>query len=210
MYFVEWGEAKTKPAKQRSVSSLNLQEAIDYALVHSILIRQAKITVALAELDLKDSSGFKKFLPNLNLHHGYNPVSGENRIGFTMSFDIDKLLKGSSQPKRSKLKLFDANVYYESINRQVITTVTKSYFDMIIAQERVKLLEEQLNRDIKIRMITQIKFESGLVELGDLFRIGTVISNHRLDLLQAQAQVKIAELQFADDIGYKRMAQTLE
>ena len=42
-----------EPKQQLDMQTLTLEDAITYALEHSSTIKQAKITVALAELDLK-------------------------------------------------------------------------------------------------------------------------------------------------------------
>ena len=187
---------------QPPLSRLSLQEAIDYALENSPLIKGAKITIALAEVDLKATRWWRQLIPNVNLHQGYDPVFGDSNIGFTLNFDLDRfLMKAPTQGKKAELKLFDAQVYMDTIKRQVIATVTKSYFDYIIAKQKVTLLSEQLSRDVKLREIIQIKFESGQTELGNLFQIDTVTSNHRLDLLRAQVQVKLAALKLKSDTG---------
>lgn len=196
-------DSEPKPSHQPPISNLSLQEAIDSALKHSPLIKQAEITVALAELDLKATHWWRQWIPNLNLHHGYDPIVGDNRIGFTMNFDLDRLLgQGSAPSKKAQLKLFDRNVYLETVKRQVITAVTRSYFAYLIAKKKVRLIEGQLSRDVKRREILGIQFESGQIQLAPLLQIETVISNDHLGLLEAQANVKLAELQLKSDIGH--------
>ena len=62
--------AEQPETKQLNFQTLTLENAITYALKHSPKIKQAKITVALAELDLKQTKWWNWFVPSLTLHQG--------------------------------------------------------------------------------------------------------------------------------------------
>jgi len=73
--------AADKPKEQLNIQTLTLEDAIAYALEHSPKIKQAKITVALAEIDLKQTRWWNWFVPSLTLHQGYEPALAESRLG---------------------------------------------------------------------------------------------------------------------------------
>jgi len=181
---------------------LTLDQAITYALEHSPKIKEAQITVALAELDLKQTKWWNWFVPNLTLHQGYNPVLAENRMGVGISFDINKILGGGyNQSKQARLKLFDAEIYLSTIKNQVIADVTKSYYDFLIAKKNIEILEEQLQNNIKLQEILKLKFESGQAQITQLLSLSDAISKNKQQLLKAQAEVFLTELKLKQEVG---------
>ena len=183
--------------------TLTLDQALSFALEHSPKIKEARITVALAELDLKQTKWWNWFVPSLTLHQGYNPALAESRMGIGLSFDINKILGGGySESKQARLKLFDSKIYLTNIKQTVIASVTKSYYDYLIAQKNIQLLEEQLQNTVKLKEILKLKFESGQAQITQLLSISDAIAQNKLDLLKAQAELKLTELRLKQEIGY--------
>ena len=191
--------------KQLNFKTLTLENTISYALEHSPKIKQAQITVALAELDLKSTRFWNWFVPRLTLHQGYNPALAESRLGIGISFDINKILGGGyRESKQAGLKLFNAEIYLTNIKQAVITEVTKSYYDYVIAKKNIQILEEQLQNSIKLQEILKLKFESGQAQISQLLNVSESIATTKLALLKTQAEVKLTELRLTQEIGYTK------
>ena len=189
--------------QQIDIQTLTLDQAIAYALEHSPQIKQAQITVALAELDLKSTRFWNWFVPSLTLHQGYNPALAESRLGIGINFDLNKILGGGyREGKQAGLKLFNAEIYLTNIKQAVITEVTKSYYDYVIAKKNIQILEEQLQNSIKLQEILKLKFESGQAQISQLLSTSESIATTKLALLKAQAEVKLTELRLKQEIGY--------
>jgi len=185
------------------LETLTLDQAISYALEHSPAIKEAEITVALSELDLKQTKWWNWFIPNLTLHQGYNPVFQESKLGMGLSFDLNKILGGGfKESKRARLKLFNSEIYLKTIKDKVIADVTKSYYDYLIAKKNIEILEEQLENSVKLQEILKIKFESASATINQLLSVNESISVNKLELLKAQAEVKLTELKLKQEIGY--------
>jgi outer membrane protein TolC len=189
--------------KQLNIETLTLSDAIAYALENSSKIKEAKITSALAELDLNQTKWFNWFVPSLTLHQGYNPALAESTMGIGINFDLNKILGGGlGERKKARLKLFDAEIYLTNIKQVVIASVTQSYYDFIIAKKNIELLDEQLQNSVKLMEILKIKFESGQAQINQLLNTSESIAKNRLALLKAQAEVKLTELKLKQEIGY--------
>ena len=200
--FVHASDKQPEPKQQLDIQMITLEDAVNYALKHSPQIRQAQITVALAELDLKKTRFWNWFVPNLTLHQGYDPALAQSRLGLGISFDINKILGGGRREgKQARLKLFDSEIYLKNVKQAVIASVTKSYYDAVIAKKNVEILEEQLENSLKLQHILKIKFESASATINQLLSVNETISRNRLELLKAKAEVKLTELNLKQQIG---------
>jgi len=198
LYAAEQPETK----QQLNIQTLTLEGAITFALEHSPKIKGAQITVALAELDLKQTRFWNWFVPSLTLHQGYDPALAESRLGIGISFDINKILGGGhKQGKQAKLKLFNSEIYLTNIKQVVIASVTQRYYDYIIAQKNIQILEEQLQNSVKLQEILKLKFESAQAQISQLLSAAESIATTKLALLKAQAEVKLTFLKLKQEIG---------
>ena len=183
--------------------TLTLEDAIAHALEHSPKIKQAQITVALAELDLKQTKWWNWFVPSLTLHQGYNPALAESRLGIGISFDLNKILGGGHrQGKQAKLKFFDSEIYLTNTKQSVVVSVTRTYYDFVIAKKNIEILEEQLENSVKLQEIVKLQFESASATIAQLLSVNEAIAKNRLELLRAKSTVKLAELRLKQEVGY--------
>jgi outer membrane protein TolC len=182
--------------------TLTLDQATSFALTHAPAMQEAQLTVALAELDLKQTSFWNQLVPDLTLHQGYNPVIGESRVGFGLSLDLNKILSQRHNSKQAKLQYFNAEIYLTTVQNKVVLSVTKSYYDFIAAKAQVEILEDQLQTQLKLQEIQKIQFESGQAPLNQVLNALHTIATTKLALLKAQAEVKLQELQLKQTIGF--------
>ena len=185
------------------LEKLTLQEAISLALERSPEIRQAKLTVAIAQLDLRQTELRYLLIPDITLH-GFKPRSPEEgRFGVALSLDLKGLLRNAYRHRQSKLRLFNAQIYLENVKNRVIESVTRSYFDLIIARRRVELLRDQLQNSLKLQELLRIRFEAGQVEIKQLLDAMENTANLRLELLRAEADLRLKELHLKQLIGLR-------
>ena len=195
-------QADKPSAPPIDLETLTLDQAISYALKHSPEIKQAQLTVAIAQLDLKQTELKYWLIPDLTLHT-YRPGASdlEPRFGVTVNFDLKKLLTNTYRYKQNQLKLFDAQIYLTNVKNKVIASVTQNYFDMIIAKKKVEILQDQLQNNVKLQELLRIKFESGQIQIKQLLDVIENTANLRLELLKAQADLKLKELHLKQVIG---------
>ena len=198
----------SKEQQALDFDTLTLEGAIAFALKHSPAIAEAELTVALAELDLKRTQFWKRLLPSLTLHHGYNPLADENRVGIGLSFSLNQIFAEGERAKEAKLKWFNAEIYQKTVGNGVVLSVTGSYYDWVTAKKQVELLEDQLSASMKLSELQKLQFESGQEKLASLVSGMQQVATTQLALLRAQAEVELRELKLKNDIGWEQGAVT--
>ncbi|MBI1924640.1 TolC family protein [Candidatus Poribacteria bacterium] len=196
-------EAQTEPPPL-NFETLTLDQAIAFALKHAPLIQEASLTVALAELDLKRTQLWRRFIPSLTVHQGYNPIVGESRLGIGLSLDFNRIWEEDDKAKGAKLKWLNTEMYRKTVQNRVILQVTQSYYDWVTAQKQVELLEDQLSTQLKLQALQKLQFESGQAQLTSVLNTLDATATTQLALLKAQASVKLQELTLQSDIGWDK------
>jgi outer membrane protein TolC len=203
IHAVEPPKQNTDQPAAVDLEHLTLDDAITSALEHSPQIKAAEITVALAEIDLKQTQWFNWFVPSLSLHQGYNPALAESAMGLGVNFDLNQILGGGlRQSKKATLKLFDAEIYLTTVKQTVIAYVTKSYYDYVIAQENRQILRKQLENSVKLQELLKLKFESGQATINQLLSLSESIATTKVSILKAEAELKLTFLKLKQEIGY--------
>lgn len=182
--------------------TLTLDQATSFAQTHAPEIKAAMLTVALAELDLKQTSFWNQLVPNLTLHQGYNPMLGESRFGIGLGLDLNKILAQRNTAQHAKIKYFNAEIYLTTVKNRVILSATRSYYDFIAAKAQVEILEDQLQTQLKLQEIQKIQFESGQTPLNQILSALHTIATTKLALLKATGDVHLQELQLKHTIGF--------
>ena len=197
------GEAQTEPPAL-NFETFTLDQAIAFALTHAPAIQEASLTVALAELDLKRTQLWRRFIPSLTVHQGYNPIVGESRLGIGLSLDFNRIWEEDNQAKGAKLKWLNTEMYRKTVQNRVILLVTQSYYDWVTAQKQVELLLDQLSTQFKLQALQKLQFESGQVQLNSVLNTLDATATTQLALIKAQASVKLLELKLKSDIGWDK------
>ncbi|MFN3562595.1 MAG: TolC family protein [Chloroherpetonaceae bacterium] len=82
---------------------------------------------------------------------------------------------------------------YQASRTNIITDVKKSYYDVLIAQEQVKLLEQSIARGEQALNDTRLLYKQGLAADLDTLRAFVNVENLRPTLIKAQSLVEIAK-----------------
>ncbi len=82
---------------------------------------------------------------------------------------------------------------YQATRTAVITDVKKSYYDVLIAQAQVKLIEQSIARGEQALNDTRLLYKQGLAADLDTLRAFVNVENLRPSLIKAQSLVDIAK-----------------
>lgn len=217
---------KTQEALQNSFS---LQQAIDYALKNSPSQQNAQLDLQSAEyrkqeitglglpqvngsFDMKnylklpvsviDARAFNPMLTEatyttITFGVKYNATAGVNVSQLIFSSDYIFGLKASSE----FMNLSRMNVVRNK--SEVIAAVSKAYYNVLINQERIKLLESNITRIEKTFNDTKAFNQQGFAELIDVERLEVAFNNLVSEKTKVQKLIGLTEAMLKFQMGYK-------
>lgn len=199
--------ASLKASAQEKIS-LSLEDCISYALENNeqLKIKQMDKEIADAEVRKTVSMG----LPQANVNGGLNynfepqkslidistfdpnvPAGTEQEVSFAQNYDgnvnlsVDQLIFDGSY----FVGLQAARTYRELSTKEHIKTqidiveaVSKAYYNALIAEEQLELLEKNIDRLDTLLSETREMFEAGFAEKVDVDRIRVNYNNLRVEL----------------------------
>ncbi len=207
-------------ANAQDVVSLNLQESLSYALENNVNAKNAKLEVLIAETTVKEETS--KGLPQINgsFNLNYNPeipviflpneppfgdptidsdviparfgVSYQSGLGVTMSqmiFDGSFFVGLRAAKTLRELTAFDQ----VKVENDVIESVKKAYFGVLVNQERIRLAEANLSRIDSLLKETKALNEAGFVEKIDVSRIQVQRNNTYTQLERSSTAYEISK-----------------
>jgi outer membrane protein TolC len=196
------GAMEGSEPKESIPEGLTLDEAVATALEHSPKIGEAREKIALAELDVKAAVWWRWLIPNLTVAEGYDFLSQQERAHVAMTLDLSKILgEGLREERQAEIKLFNSNLYYETVRRQTAREAAQAFFEYAAARQAVPVKEEVLKNSLKLREVLKIKFEHGSIELDKLLAIEETISSARLEVLKARQNACLAEMKLIEAMG---------
>jgi len=90
---------------------------------------------------------------------------------------------------------------YDASLATTITEVKKAYYDVLIAQENVKLLEQSIARNMQALQDVRLLYKQGLASDIDTLRAFVAVENQRPTLIKAQSSVETAKTVLKTRIG---------
>ena len=169
----------------------NLRDCIKYALSHQPVVRQSVIDEAITEANIK--SKLADWYPQINLDANYqhniqipttyfagNPVKAgvENtsgaQFGLTQNlFNRDVLL--ASRTARDVRRQAKQNTAGNQID--VITNVSKAYYDVLLTKRQITVLEEDIIRLERSQKDAYNQYQGGIVDKTDYKRANISLNN---------------------------------
>jgi outer membrane protein TolC len=200
-------------------AAFSLQQAIDYALKNQKDVKNALLEEQVAKQKVHEVTGsglpqinatldFKDYLKAPVLVFNGQPISIYPQYNVTPSLEGSQLLFSGEYLvglQASKVYLELSKKSTESTRIDLISTVTKAYYNTLIAQERMELLNANVNRVRKTLEDTKAFFNNGLVEKIDVDRL-TVTYNGLLveqDKVKRLVDVSILLLKFQIGLDIK-------
>lgn len=191
---------------QETVSGpLSLQECIDYALQHNASVKNERVNIAISKAQIGETMA--EGLPQISASGGITnnikiPVTFMDASNFRddlpkgtfMPVEFGVPWQGSASVNASQL-IFDgsyfvglqaAKVYKQLAEKgvrraeiDVVEGVSLAYFGALVAEERLALLQNNLQRLDSLHHETQAMYQNGFAEAIDVQRVRVNLNNVR-------------------------------
>ncbi len=192
--------------------NFSLQQSIEYALTHQASYLNSKIDEEISKRKVQEIFGFS--LPQMSANGGYNnfleiptsllpgeffgadagtfiPVKFGTQHSSNGGLEIGQLVVDGQyiiaiQATKALKELAIKNTLRSKI--ETITTVTKAYYNSLIAYKRIELLNSNVLKISRLASDSKIMFDNGFIEQLDLDRINITFTNLKTE------QEKISKL----------------
>lgn len=205
---------------QKSADSLlpqaSLQDCIQYALTHQPVVKQAQLDESITEYSIK--SQLADWYPQIGMdfslqHYLKVPTSYFNgtytQIGVTNTsaaafqlnqnlFTRDLLLAG----KTARDVRRQAKQNTESYRIDVVTNVSKAYYDLLLTQKQIDVLTEDITRLERSLKDAYNQYQGGLVDKTDYKRATISLNNTRAQKKTGEEQLKAKHAYLRQLMGY--------
>jgi len=182
----------------------NLRDCIKYALAHQPVVRQSVIDEAITEANIK--SKLADWYPQINLDASYqhniqipttyfggNPIKAgvENtsgaQFGLTQNlFNRDVLLASrTARDVRRQAKQTTTNNQID-----VITNVSKAYYDVLLTKRQMAVLDEDIIRLERSQKDAYNQYQGGIVDKIDYKRANISLNNTRAQRTAAEQSLE--------------------
>lgn len=185
-----------------------LQEAVEYAKLHNLQVRQALIDKQGADVNLRQSKFTR--LPSLNggASHSYNygtsidPLTNEfqnqqirsNNFSATAAVPLFQGLQLQKQVKQNEILVEATANDVLSTQNDITLQILTSYLNILFANEVVKTAELQQASTQQQLDRTRILFEAGSVAETNVLELESQLASDELNLINAQNQIEISRL----------------
>lgn len=207
-----------------TVPSLTLQQCIDYALVHQPAIRRSTLYVAIARTT--NQINLSAWLPQVGVsanvtHYIKLPTtlvagtSGTSGGAVSRQTGVSNLATpelSASQAifspdllyavKTAKSYIRQAEQVTDSTKINVVSNVSKSFYNLLLNLEQINVLKEDTARLGKNLADTYHQFQSGIVDETDYDEADITLSNSRTQLRQATENIVPDYAQLKLYMGY--------
>ena len=195
---------------------LSLDQILDYSLLNSPLIRQSQIDEAIGDQEIKSS--LAGWFPQISASAGgaYNiklqtQVIGDQLITFGQPWNSNVLFQvNQTLFNRDQLFASKTSKYYreqlekvtENSKINTIVEVSKAYYDILLANEQLNILEENISRLEKQFKDAKNRYDAGLVDKTDYQRSSIALSNVKSDRNRVQTSFEAKYAYLKQLMGY--------
>ncbi|TCP28172.1 outer membrane protein [Tenacibaculum skagerrakense] len=188
-----------------------LKEAVDHALSNNITIKQNKLSVEIAEKDVKSNKA--NFFPsvsantggNLNFGSTFDPVSNDRvatstfggSVGVGASYTVFNGFRNLNTYKQAKLGVESSKLDLSIIENDISLQVVNTYLNVLFAKENleVAIVQAEISKSQIDRAKAQ--FNAGSIPKGDLLNIQSTAANDAQNVVTQENRLNIALLQLA-------------
>lgn len=192
----------------------NLQECIDYALYHRVEIQIHTNKIILSEHNKK----YSKFnlLPSVDFEANHNFIGakdfltkdGEYSTNQTGNYSLNSQLivfdgmQSILKIKQSVLLIERSKTEIEILKQEIKKEVIQAYFELLVAKENKRIIENSLDNIKKQEQIIQDMVSEGKVSPIDLYEIRSKQTEGKKNLLQAELNIKNAFILIKKTLNY--------
>lgn len=185
-------------------SKVTLKSVILETLSRSNDLKSANEKVIQTELEYKEA--YSAYLPTIDFQYSvkkiHNLETGDESIDTPEHRDFNEenykltlrqsLYSGGATELKIKSlasKLEEAKRKYKIVLEQEIQKAIKAYFDVLFSYQSVIINERNMDKLNKILEITQIKYDSGALSVGDLSAVKANIANASGKLIKVKSDL---------------------
>jgi outer membrane protein len=186
----------------------SLKDCIDYALEHSLTVKQSSLTVEQREVDLNTAQGRR--LPSLgasaseNLSFGRgltadNTYDNSNTTSTSFNLGTDvPIFQGfdiTNGIKLSKLNLAAATADLEKARDDIRVAVAQAYVQILYNQELLRVAQEQTSHDAELLEQVRERYAAGKVSAAEVSAQQATLAQSKQSEIQAQGNLDISLLE---------------
>lgn len=227
VYFTAWlfwcapaallAQVKTDPA----AGALTLAQCLAFALKNQPAVQQAQLDEAIGEQDIR--LNLAGWYPQLGVQYDFQHflkmpviflpndagVPTPRTIGVantsTLQLQANQTLYSNEVLLATRATRFvrlqnDQNT--QSVQINTVVSVSKAFYDILLTQEQLRILDEAIIRQEKQRKDAQAQYQQGLVDKTDYQRASIALSNTRSDRKRTQESIKFKHAYLKELIGY--------
>jgi len=184
-----------------------LQQCLDYAHEHNLQLKQSRLNIKQAEIELQNSK--MAYLPNLNFSSSgswnqnlYTDAGAQNNIfnsnaSVSSGMSLFEGYKNKYNYKKSALEMKSATHEYANFEGDMDIQVVMAYLNILLNKENLASLQAQLENSIRQKEKTQAMIDAGVLPKGDIADAEAQITNDNLQVIQAENTYKLARLNLA-------------
>ncbi len=204
LYFPSIVSAQTNA--DTSVKVVTLKQCVDFALRNQPAVRQASIDEAINERDIKISlsawlpqisgSGLYDYyfkgtplIPNTGLATSGATIDNASTLGLQANQVIynNDVLQAAKAAKYSRL-YYKQNTLSSQIN--VVSDVSKAFFDVLLSQKQLDILNEDIIRLRRSLRDANSQYQAGVVDKTDYKQATIALNNSLAQYKQTQEAIK--------------------
>jgi outer membrane protein TolC len=190
------------PTSEADLGQLSLEAIVQLAVEHSPKLKEARVKVLLARLEVRATAWWTWLIPSVTAQQGYDLLAQQQRAAVALSLDLSKLLgKGAQEAERARLGLTQSEHALEAARNEVIAEVTKAVFHRDATREAVAVREKVLAHALKLHALHSIRFNHGSDDLPTLLHAEASLARAQLDLQAAQHEAHLAGLNLRRVVG---------
>jgi outer membrane protein TolC len=204
--------ATPPPAKQQPVpDALDLKTAITYALENNFAIRQARERIRQQDGVVVEVSA--RTIPNVGASASYQLNDKEISAGFPASDQAWQISLTATQTiyagggvrsavRSSRLAREAALLDLQAVINESLLEVRTSFYSVLLARERIKVQESNLELLQQQLKTTSDRFEAGTVSSFEKLRAEVAVANAKAPLIAARNDYRLAIESLRQALGF--------
>ncbi|QNM85344.1 TolC family protein [Polaribacter pectinis] len=189
-----------------------LKECVDQALEKNITIQQNKLSLEIAETDLKSTKG--NFLPSVSASTGGNLSAGSNfdpvtnnrsasttffggSVGLSAGITVFNGYRNLNLYKQAKLGIESSKLDLEKIENDISLFVVNGYLNVLFAKENLEVAKVQAEISKKQIKAANDRFEAGAIAKGELLNFKSTAANDLQNVITQENALDLALLNLA-------------
>jgi outer membrane protein TolC len=212
-----WGQNAPPGSPAPEVRQISIEEAVQLALQNNLQLKSAQITIETRRRAAENSwsqfipsmtLGANMALPNATTDVPANPLAQTaaytayyTSIGLSFQAQLALNVAMFEAMHTLELNYQGGLISYEKARVQMERDVRKSYYNMLLLQENIKLLRQNFQAAEDRVVTAQTNYRAGLVPELTLLQAQVAVENMRPQMAQVENGLHLAMANFANNLG---------